>query len=171
MIGQHFIGLQDIFSGQGVEPCGNAEAVVVFESGASGGEQMVWSGRGQQGFDFVGACVDEEPVGLTVFLDTVVTALTGRKLPEKIGGDASALQKRTVGPGGVAIHAAEQNALTRVGAGTEVGVEDIGVRPEFQRKAEDLKYVAAHALARRSRGLSEWRKLVEGEYLLAGVGG
>src|ERR1035441_5707151 len=103
---------------------------VVFESGAGGGEQLGGSGAGEQGFDLVGAGVDEEAVGLAVFIDAVVAALAGGKLVEEIGGDAGALQERAIGPGGVAVHAAEENALMRVGAGTEVGVEDIGVRPE-----------------------------------------
>ncbi len=58
----------------------------------------------------------------------------------------------------------------RVGAGTEVGVEDIGVRPEFEREAKDFEDVAAHALAGFFRGCGEGREFVEGGNFLAGIG-
>jgi hypothetical protein len=37
------------------------------------------------------------------------------------------------------VHAAEKNALLSVGAGAEVGVEDIRMRPEFEREAKNLE--------------------------------
>ena len=171
MVGEQLVGLQDIIGGEGIEPGGDAETVVVFEGGASGGEQAVGRKRGQQRFDFIGAGVDQKSVGLAVFTDSVVAALVGGKSLQEICGDAGALQQSAVGPGGVAVHAAEQHVLMGVEADAEIGVENVGVRPELERQPENLKDVAAHTAAGFFGVGDEERKLVEGVDFLAGVGG
>ena len=174
VIGEKFVGSQNIVAGQGIEPCGNAEAVVVLQSGAGSGEQFVGRERGDKGFDLFGAGINEEAVGLAAFvficIYAVIGALGGRKFLEEIGGDAGALQESTIGPGGMAIHAAEENTLIRVGSGAEVSVEDVGVRPELEREPEDLEDIAAHAFAGFLGGSGEGWEFGEGEYFLAGVG-
>jgi len=123
----------------------------------------------------LGARVDEKAVGLAAFvfirIYAVVTAFVRRKLLQKIRGDAGALQEYVIGPGGVAIHAAEQNALMLVSAGAEISIEDVGVRPEGEREAENLEDVAAHAFAGLLGVFGKGRKLVEGVYFFCGVGG
>src|ERR1700722_703822 len=68
MIGQHFVGLQDILRGQRIKPGGDTKAVVVLQGSAGGGEQTAGSGLGQERFYFLGACVDQESVGLAFFI-------------------------------------------------------------------------------------------------------
>ena len=106
-----------------------------------------------------------------MFIDAVVGALVRGKFLEIFGGDAGAVEQGAIGPGGVAVHAAEKNALVGVGAGAEVFVESVGMGPEFQRKAEDLKNVAVHASARLFSFCDEGRQLAEGFDFLTGIGG
>ena len=161
MIGEHFIGLQDVVGGQRIEPSGDAETVVVLQSCASGGEQAVGSGLGQQRFDFLGAGVDQKSVGLPVFV-AVIAALLGGKFLQKVSGDAGALQQMPVRPRSVPIHAAQKHVLVLVGAGAEVGIEDVRMRPEFQRQAENFENVAAHTAAGFLRFFDEWRQVLQG---------
>ena len=58
-----------------------------------------------------------------------------------------------------------------VSAGAEVGIEDVRVRPEGERKAKDFNDVAAHALARRFCVFNKGRELVEGVHFFGGIGG
>ena len=131
MIGEGFVGAKDLIGSEGIEPGGDTEAVVVIEGGAGALQQLFGARLGEKRLDFVESRIDQESIGLTVGANAVVSALIATKGLEKFCSDAGALQQGVIGPRGVAVHATEENALVLVGAGAEVLIEDIGMRPDF----------------------------------------
>src|ERR1700692_4812198 len=70
----------------------------------------------------------------------------------------------------MSLHPAQKNPLFLVRARAELGIQNVRMRPELQRQAQDLKHVAAHALARLFGLRCERRKLIERAHSLAGIG-
>ncbi len=171
MVGQHFVGLQNIVGCNRIEPGGDSEAVVVLQGGASGPQQFLWGPLGQQGINFRRAGIDQKSVGLQVLVDAVVAALSRGEFLQEFRIDAGALQQCAVGPGRVTIHATKKYALLFVRAGAEVAIENVGVRPELKGQAEDFEDVSAHAAAGLSGNFGKQWEFVERSDLVRGVGG
>ena len=80
-----------------------------------------------QTIDFVLSCVYEESVGLHFLVVTEIASLVGREGFQVRRVDAGAIEHGAIGPGSVAIHASEDQALLVVGARAEVLVQCVGV--------------------------------------------
>src|SRR3954469_20383998 len=161
MVGEHLIPAEHLIGGYWIKPGGDSEAVVVVEGGAGGGQQLFRRRLGKEVFNFRSSRIHQEAIGFTVRVCTVVGAVVATETLEKLSGDAGALKQRVVRPCGVAVHAAEQNAMILVCPCAEVLIKNICVRPKGERQALDLYNVSAHAASGALGFVDKGRELVE----------
>ncbi len=105
-----------------------------------------------------------------ILVYAVVTPLLSGKFLQEISCDARAFQQSTIRPRRVPVHSTQKDALLLISSGAEAGVEDIGMRPEFEWHAKNFNNIPSHGLARLFRIFYKWRKLVERLHFLAGIG-
>jgi len=92
----------------------------------------------QQPIDFFHPGIHDKAIGLGIFAHAVITALAFAKLLQIFAGDAGALELARDLPSQCGHPCRSTTRLIGVGAGAELGIELIGVRPKFERKAQDL---------------------------------
>ena len=156
-IRQHLVGLQNIISRQRIKPRRDAQAIVIGKSGAAPGQQLLGGERRQQRLDLLFPGVYQKAIRLHVLIDAEITPFCGGQLLQKIRRNARTLQQRTIRPRRMPIHSAQQNTLFLVSTHAELRVEQVGVRPELQRHAQNLKNVSAHRAARPLRVVDKRR--------------
>src|SRR6266852_160492 len=161
MLGHEPVGLQHILIGERIEPRRDAQAVVVLERGAGGGEKPLVTWLWKKRHDLIRARVNHETVGIEILAGAVIAAFALGKFLQEIPADASAFQQRAICPARVTIHTAEKNSLVFAGTSVELAIEFIDVGPGLQRQAENFQNVAAHSASGLFRLGREGRKLVE----------
>ncbi len=167
---QSSIASQNRRTGHRIEPRRNSQFMHIRYSGASGREHPFRAGLRKYCTDPVDSSVHQEPVRFQIGSEAVVSPTHRVQYADQLLVDPRALQQYLVGPGGVAVHALEQNRLIRIRSGVETIVEFVVLRPECERNPADGKNVPSHAPTTLLRVGCERHQLVYRTHVLADLG-